>query len=111
MVAIADSFYCYLIPEHNIKHIIQPGSRPQNNTDIKLDESDLLVMEQKMSAHFPENVYRSPYEWISVAAYSTTAVSVAHFACTSGNCLWQFSHFFGGFSQTRAISITHYAFP
>ncbi|HGT2181556.1 TPA: MobH family relaxase [Neisseria gonorrhoeae] len=40
-------FYCYLIPEHNIKHIIQPGSRPQNNTDIKLDESDLLVMEQK----------------------------------------------------------------
>lgn len=31
-----------------------------------------------MSAHFPENVYRSPYEWISVAAYSTTAVSVAH---------------------------------
>ncbi|ENS6294453.1 TraI domain-containing protein, partial [Neisseria gonorrhoeae] len=27
-------FYCYLIPEHNIKHIIQPGSRPQNNTDI-----------------------------------------------------------------------------
>ncbi|EMU4453887.1 TraI domain-containing protein, partial [Neisseria gonorrhoeae] len=22
-------FYCYLIPEHNIKHIIQPGSRPQ----------------------------------------------------------------------------------
>ncbi|HFB9263397.1 TPA: TraI domain-containing protein [Neisseria gonorrhoeae] len=38
-------FYCYLIPEHNIKHIIQPGSRPQNNTDIKLDESDLLVME------------------------------------------------------------------
>ncbi|EMT1949830.1 TraI domain-containing protein, partial [Neisseria gonorrhoeae] len=32
-------FYCYLIPEHNIKHIIQPGSRPQNNTDIKLDES------------------------------------------------------------------------
>lgn len=40
-------FYCYLIPEHNIKHIIQPGSRPQNNTDIKLNESDLLVMEQK----------------------------------------------------------------
>ena len=31
-----------------------------------------------MSAHFPENVYRSPYEWISVAAYSTTEVSVAH---------------------------------
>ena len=27
-----------------------------------------------MSAHFPENVYRSPYEWISVAAYSTTSI-------------------------------------
>ena len=46
MVAIADSSIATLSPEHNIKHIIQPGSRPQNNTDIKLDESDLLVMEQ-----------------------------------------------------------------
>ena len=39
-------FYCYLIPEHNIRHIIQPASRPQNNTNIKLENSDLLNMEK-----------------------------------------------------------------
>lgn len=38
-------FHCYLIPEHNIKHIIQPASRPQNNTSIQLDNSNLLKME------------------------------------------------------------------
>lgn len=63
-----------------------------------------------MSAHFPENVYRSPYEWISVAAYSTTAVSVAHLPVPP-TIAWQFSYFFVGFSQTCVISITHYAFP
>lgn len=40
-------FYCYLIPEYNIKHIIQPSSRPANNTDITLDDSDLLMMEKE----------------------------------------------------------------
>lgn len=39
-------FHCYLIPEQNIKHIIQPASRPQNNTDIALhiESENLLQM-------------------------------------------------------------------
>ncbi|MFC5921021.1 MobH family relaxase [Neisseria weixii] len=41
-------FYCYLIPEHNIKHIIQPSSRPANNTNIALEnDADLLNLEQE----------------------------------------------------------------
>lgn len=41
-------FYCYLIPEHNIKHIIQPSSRPANNTEIALeDDANLLNLENK----------------------------------------------------------------
>lgn len=41
-------FYCYLIPEENIKHIIQPASRPQNNTNITLqpDDDNLLQMKE-----------------------------------------------------------------
>ena len=64
-----------------------------------------------MSAHFPENVYRSPYEWISVAAYSTTAVSVAHLPVPPVIAYGSLAIFFGGFNQTRVISFTHYAFP
>ena len=40
-------FFCYLIPEANIKHIIQPSSRPANNTKIRLDiDNDLLTIER-----------------------------------------------------------------
>lgn len=40
-------FHCYLIPEQNIKHIIQPISRPQNNTSIMLDETIHLNLKGK----------------------------------------------------------------
>lgn len=35
-------FYCYLIPEENLHHIIRADSRPPNNPDITIAEGDLL---------------------------------------------------------------------
>ena len=35
-------FYCYLIPEENLYHIIRADSRPPNNPDITIAEGDLL---------------------------------------------------------------------
>ena len=35
-------FYCYLIPEKNLHHIIRADSRPPNNPDITIAEGDLL---------------------------------------------------------------------
>ena len=35
-------FYCYLIPEENLHHIIRADSRPPNNPDITISEGDLL---------------------------------------------------------------------
>lgn len=32
-------FHCYLIPEQNLRHFFQTGSRPQNNTKIALGDS------------------------------------------------------------------------
>ena len=35
-------FYCYLVPEENLYHIIRADSRPPNNPDITIAEGDLL---------------------------------------------------------------------
>lgn len=35
-------FYCYLIPEENLHHIIRADSRPPNNPDITIAEGGLL---------------------------------------------------------------------